>query len=160
MAISVENANLVWQKVNVALDSLGASGASRDIFRALKAHLSQVKGNKNLQFVPFTEAQCDAAGGTPIVDAACTLYGVFVKKENEGTDNLFGYYDDATNDTTAANALGFASLKVAKQEVPQIYPDGLPVATGITVTQYLSSSGIGAGDGSNGGNGFVIIGAA
>jgi hypothetical protein len=160
MAFSGTAANLNWQKVLIALDSLGANGFSRDTLRALKAHLSQVKGNPDLQFIPFTEADCDAAGGTAILTGACKLYAVFVKKEDEGTDNLFLVYDDATNDTTDANAVAALSLKDAKHEVVAAYPNGLSMATGILVTQYTSASGLGKADGSNGGNGFVLIGAA
>ena len=157
MAFSGQNANLVWQKVKISLDSLGAGKFSREAFKALKEHIAMKKGSATLQFIPFTEAQCDAAGGTAILSGACTLYGVFVKKEDEGTDNLFLVYDDATNDTTDANAVAAASLKDAKHEVALIYPNGLAMATGVLVTQYTSASGLGKSDGSNGGNGFVVI---
>lgn len=159
MAVSAENANLVWQKVSLALQALAASGFSQDQFRALKAYLAQVGGNKDIQFIPFTEADCDAAGGTVLLTGAGTLYAVFVKKEDEGTDNIFLLYDDATNDTTDANARIAISLLLAKQEGAVCYPAGIPLATGIVVTQYTSASGLGKADGSNGGNGFVIVGA-
>lgn len=160
MAFSGTNANLNWQQVKIALDALGANGFSQDAFRALKAYLGQVKGNPNLQFLAFTEADCDAGGGTVLLTGACRVYGVFIKKEAEGTDNIFFLYDDATNDGTAADAVVGLSVLESAQEAVAIYPTGLPMATGVLVTQYLSSSGLGAGDGSNGGNGFVLIGAA
>ena len=155
MAFSGEAANNVWQRVEIALAALEANSFTRDQFRALKAYLSQIKRNPNLQFIAFTEAECDAAGGTVKLTGAATLYGVFVKKENEGTDNTFFLYDDATDDTTAANARVGLSLLTAKQETAAIYPQGMPLATGVVVTQY--TVGIGATDGSNGGNGFVIL---
>lgn len=157
MAISTENANLVWQKVGIALDALGANSFSRAQFAALKAYLSQIKRNKDIQFLPFTEADCDAAGGTAILSGAGTLHAIFLKKEAEGTDNLFVAYDDATNDTTDANAILAASLKDSGHEVAVIYPTGLTLATGLLVTQYTSASGLGKTDGSNGGNGFAIL---
>ncbi len=159
MAVSAQNANLVWQKVAIALDSLGANSYSRDQFRALKAYLSQVKRNIDLQFVPFTEAQCDDADGTGILAGANTLYAVFVKKEDEGTDNLFFIYDSATVDTTTAEARIGLSLLAAKQEASAVYPAGLVMANGVTVTQYTTAGGLAGTDGSNGGNGFVIVGA-
>jgi hypothetical protein len=158
MAFSGSAANKVWQEVNIALDSLGASGMARDAFRALKAHLAQLKGNPDLQILPFTEAQADAAGGTAILSGACKVYGVYVKKEDEGTDNMVFLYDDATNDGTAGDAFAGLDLTLAEEEALALYPNGYAAATGIVVTQY--SDGIGATDGSNGGNGFVIIGAA
>lgn len=158
MAVSAENANLVWQKAQIALDTLGASGCARDAFRALKAHLSQVKRNPDLQLIPFTEADADAAGGTAILSGAGKIYAFYVKKEDEGTDNMVFLYDDATNDGTAGDAFAGLDLTLAEEEAFAIYPNGYVLGTGIVVTQY--SDGIGATDGSNGGNGFVIVGAA
>lgn len=158
MAVSVQNANLVWQKAQIALDSLGASGCARDAMRALKAHLSQVKGNPDLQFIPFTEVQADVAGGSVLLSGAGKVYGIYVKKEDEGTDNMVFLYDDATNDGTAGDAFAGLDLTLAKEEAFAIYPNGYVLGTGIVVTQY--SDGIGATDGSNGGNGFLIVGAA
>jgi hypothetical protein len=158
MAVSLVDANKVWQEVNIALDSLGASGCAKDAFRALKAHLSQVKKNPQLQFFAFTEADADAAGGTSLLTGAGRIYGVYVKKEDEGTDNMLFIYDDATNDGTAGDAAIGLDLTVAKEEAMAIYPSGYVLGTGIVVTQY--SDGIGATDGSNGGNGFIIVGAA
>lgn len=156
MAVSLVDANKVWQEVNIALDTLGASGAARDTFRALKAHLSQVKKNPQLQFIPFTEVLADVAGGSVLLSGASKVYGVYVKKEDEGTDNMVFLYDDATNDGTAGDAFLGLDLTLAEEEALAIYPGGYVAATGIVVTQY--SDGIGATDGSNGGNGFVIVG--
>jgi hypothetical protein len=158
MAFSPSDANKVWQQAAISLDSLAASGAAKDVFRALKAHLAQVKSNPQLQFIAFTEVDADVAGGTVLLSGAAKIYGVYVKKEDEGTDNMVFLYDDATNDGTAGDAVLGLDLTLAKEEAMAIYPNGYTLGTGIVVTQY--SDGIGATDGSNGGNGFVIIGAA
>lgn len=154
MALSLENANKVRQKTRGITLNAG-------VFYALKAlflHLAANKGNPDLQFIPFTETQADVAGGTVLADAACKVYFVYVKKENSATRNICFLYDDATNDTTAADARIGLDLNAANEVAFACYPDGNAFGTGVVVTQY--SDGVGATDGSNGGSGFVIVGAA
>lgn len=159
MALSLENANNVWHKVNSALGSADPGIVLQ--FKALKHYLSQhrVGGPRDLQFVPFTEAQCDAAGGTAVVDSAHTLYGIYIKKDTTATDNWFWLYDDATNDGTAADAMVSIPLLRASEQSCWIQPQGFAMGTGAVVTQYATDP-LGAVDGSDGGNGFLIIGAA
>jgi hypothetical protein len=156
MALAVESANKVWQRVNAALAN--ASPAAVAQFQALKRTLAQDYRNPDLQFVPITEAQADAAGGTAVMDAACRVIGVYLKKEASATDNWFWLYDDATNDGTAGDALVGLPLLEASKEVMFIAPAGVPAGTGIVVTQY--TAGLGTTDGSDGGNGFLILAAA
>jgi hypothetical protein len=165
MALSLENSNKVWQKVKAALTSgtnsasPGSNPAAYEAFDALRKYLATQKANPDLQFVPFTEAQCDAAGGTAVVDAACKVYGIFIRKENSATDNWFWAYDDATNDGTAGDARVSLPLLVALDQSFYINPAGLDMGTGVVVTQYATDA-LGAVDGSNGGDGFLVIGAA
>lgn len=156
MALSLQNSNKAFQKVNIALAQANPGIVSA--FRGLKEWLCQQKGNPDLQFVPFTEAQADAAGGTAVVDAACKLYGIYIKKENSATDNFFWAYDDATNDGTAADARVSLPLLVANDQSCYINPAGLDMAAGVVVTQYVTDA-LGASDGSNGGSGFLLVGA-
>lgn len=157
MALAVENANLVRQKVKIAL--MNANPVTQGAFKELLAYLATQKRNPDLQFIPFTEAEADAAGGTAKMDAACKLYGIYVKKENSATDNFFWAYDDAANDGTAADARVSLALLVANDESLYINPAGLDMAAGVVVTQYVTDA-LGASDGSNGGDGFLIVGAA
>lgn len=157
MALSLVDGNLAWQSVKIAL--MNANPAAQAAFGELKKYLAQQKGNPQLQFKAFTEANCDAAGGTAILDAAHTLYGVYVKKLASGTDNFFWVYDDATNDGTAGDARVCLALLVASQEAFAVYPNGLAMGTGAVVTQYATDA-LGASDGSDGGDGFVLVGAA
>lgn len=161
MAFSPSDSNQVWQEVKATLMlAKGANPVALAAFDALRRHLATQGGNPTLQILRFSEVDCDVAGGTALLTGACRVYGVFIKKEDEGTDNLFLVYDDATNDTTDANARIALSVLEALKEAYAIYPTGLPMATGVLVTQYTSASGLAKADGSNGGNGFVIIGAA
>ena len=156
MALSLENANNVWHKVNAS--AANAYPGDMAVLGALKRYLSQTLANKDLQFVPFTEVEADVAGGTAKVDAACKLYAIWIKKDTTATDNWFWAYDDATDDTTAGNARVHLALLIANAESCFIQPDGLPMATGMVVTQYTGP--LGTTDGSNGGDGFVLVAAA
>lgn len=155
MAVSLENSNLVWQKVKLLLAN--ANPAVQGQFKALKQYLTEQGGNANLQLFTFTEADCDAAGGTVKLSGACTIYGVYVKKVSAATDNYFKIYDDATDDGTAGDQIIALPLLGTTQIATQIHPDGLVFATGIVVTQHTTS--IGVTDGSDGGDGFIIVGA-
>lgn len=158
MAFSASDANKVWQQVQISLDALGASGLARDTFRALKAALAQTKGNPQLQFLPFSEADADVAGGTVLLSGACRLYGVYTKKENSATDNVTKVYDDATDDTTAGDDILALPQFEANVGSSYVNSSGIPMATGIVITQHTTVEG--STDGSNGANGFLIIGAA
>ena len=154
MALVLENANLTWQKVHKALAN--ASPAIRLAVRGLREYMANQNGNQDLQLFNFTEAQADVSGGTVLLSGACRVYLAFVKKENSATDNFTWIYDDATNDTTAANARIEFPLLIANDEQLYINAAGLTIATGLVVTQYTAPLGV--TDGSNGGDGFILVG--
>jgi hypothetical protein len=156
MALSLEDGNLVWQKVKIALAD--ANPAVHAAFAELKKYLAQQKRNPQLQFKAFSEAEADASGGTVLLDAAHRLYAVAVKKDATATDNYLKVYDDATDDTTAGDQIVALALLEASEWVIQIYPNGVPMGTGAVVTAHTTS--IGTTDGSDSGNGFIIVGAA
>lgn len=153
-ALSLVDANLAWQSVNIRLAS--ANPLIQQTFKSLKSYLSQQRGAKKLQYKAFTEADCDAAGGTVVLDAAHTLHAIYTKKENSATDNWFWAYDDATNDGTAADARVCIPQLVANEENCFISPAGIAMTTGLVVTQYVTDP-LGATDGSTGADGFVLV---
>lgn len=163
MAVSLQDANLVWQKVSKSLGnsggvSRGPSSAAAAAFRGLKEYLAQQGGNPQLQFFPIDEDAADVAGGTVLLSGACKVYGVYVRKLNEGTANTVKLFDDATDDSTTTDQRISIILGAANQEGFQIYPSGFSLATGIVITQHTTVEG--STDGSSGGNGFIIVGAA
>lgn len=152
LTFAVESANKVRQKTRMYT-------RSPLVFYALKAlflHLAQNRNNPDLMFVPFTEQDCDDAGGSPKIAGAGRIYFVYVQKENSATDNWFWVYDDDTNDGTAADAMVALKLDEANQEAMWAYPSGLIFGTGVLVTQYATDA-LGAVDGSNGGAGFILV---
>lgn len=156
MALTLQSSHLVWQKVAKALAN--ANPAAQKAFKGLKEYLATQGGNPNLEFYFFSEAQADDADGTGIVDAASELFGVYIKKANAATDNWFKLYNNATVDTTDGDAMVALPLLLANEEAFAIYPGGLDFSVGITVTQHTTL--IGTTDGSDGGDGFLIVGAA
>jgi hypothetical protein len=157
MALSNENANLVWQKVNIALDSLGAKGEVRDAFRALKAHLSQVKRNPDLTFVAISDLTADVVAA----DAACKIYGVFLKKQATATDAFYKIFNDAATDSSAEDAVVAVGLLVSGDQVVLQYPNGLDMTAGAVHGSYTAMAGAAGTTASttgDGPNGFVILG--
>lgn len=155
-AFAVENSNKTWQRVKAAL--AGANPAAVEAFAQLKMYLATQKKNIDLQFLPFTAAQAAAAGGTVLGSGTGTVYGWYVKKTATATQNTIKLYDDATDDTTAGNAIAAADLRAASTEVASIRPTGQALATGLVVTAHTTLLGTTDGSSANAGSGFVIIG--
>lgn len=159
-AFAGESSNKVWERVKQYLGAFDTNPGIASELKALKMRLATQGGNPTLQFLPFSEADCDAAGGTVLGSGAAKLHAVFIRKETgsgaSATDNFFWLYDDATDDTTDANGRLMLPLLIsAEDQQCWIHPVGLPLATGIVVTQYTGP--INKSDGSNGGSGFCII---
>lgn len=151
MALSLESAGRVRQKTYALTQDVSVYRALQAFFQYWATH----KGNADLQLLPFSEAECDAAGGTVKADAACTVHFVYVKKENSATDNYFKIFDDATDDTTTTDQRLALPLFIANESQVWQSNQGLPLGTGVVVTQHTTSEG--TTDGSDGGSGFVII---
>ena len=171
MALSLESPNLVRQKVYAALGGQGgpAGVASSTELSTSKQRLWWAtareffdqwvaQGNANLQFLPYDEAQADDADGTDLADSACKVYMFYVKKLNAATANTVKLYDNVTGDSITTEQTLSIPLDAANQEAMIIYPTGFSHATGVAVTQHTTIEG--SSDGSDGGNGFVVIGAA
>ena len=161
MALSLEATNLVRQKVYAALNGAvdNPSVKQKLWWTAAREFFNQwvTQGNSNLQFVPFSEANADAAGGTAIVDAACNVYLFYVNKRGtSATENHVKLYDDVTDDTTTTDQHVAIMLDAAGQEAMLIYPTGVSFPTGVVVTQHTTSEG--TTDGSDGADGFIVIG--
>lgn len=163
MALSLESPSLVRQKVYAALRGTNNPSAKHRLWwTAAREFFNQwvsEGANANLQFIGFSEADCDAAGGTDIatLDAAHKVYIVYVNKLNAATANTFKLFDDTADDTTAANQTISIPLDAVNQEAMIIYPTGFSHANGLVVTQHTTIEG--STDGSDGADGFIVVGA-
>lgn len=161
MALSLQSASLVRQKVYNALGGTNNPSTRQRLWwtTAREFFTQHVNaGNADLQFIPFAEADADAAGGTMLADAACQVYLFYVKKLASATENTAKLFDDATDDTAAGDQTLSIILGATGQESMQVYPTGFDMAAGVVVTQHTTPEG--TTDGSDGGDGFVVIGAA
>lgn len=161
MAVSLQDANLVWQKVKIALT--GANPAAQAAFAGLKMWLAQQKGNPQLQFIPFGDADLVQATGYTPVAAACTVYGVWFKKNGTGTGTGTDSWLTLANDTSnVTDATKFVALmtSLAGQEVFATYPAGLAFGTDLTISGETSAQDGTESTSGDSGSGFVIIGAA
>lgn len=151
MAVSLESAGKVRLKTyGLGLDPL-VYAQLKGFFQYWATH----KGNADLQLFNFSEAECDAAGGTAKLSGACTVHFVYVKKAASDTDNYFKIFDDATDDTTTTDQRLALPLFISGEAQVWQSNAGLPLATGIVVTQHTTSEG--TTDGSDGGSGFIIV---
>lgn len=173
MALSLQDENLVWQKVNKALgvQTAGTAGtsatpASQNTFRALKQDMATMRLAPQLQFVPFSYANITGATGyQPGIAQAFHLYGLYAKKTGTGTTGAFlDVFDAAAPSGALLRAAAYLSTGVsgggAGDEVAWVWPQGLAFATDVTIISATTSTGgtaiTGAGDIING---FLIVGA-
>lgn len=171
-ATSLQDPNLVWQKVTQALATQAGTGsqaaadpASLNAFRALKLQMATQKRNQNLQFVPFGEADIDAATGYAGPTGTFTLYGIWAKKSGTGTTRAFVQVRN-NNTVTGAGATGvLAEVGVfvnSGDEAVGIYPKGIAftATTGTVILSATTAGGTGpsTGDGDSQ-HGFLVIGA-
>jgi hypothetical protein len=162
MALSLQSASLVRQKVYNALAGTNDPTTKQRLWWAVAKefflqHAEQ--GNADLQFIPYSEADADDDDGTALADAACEVFLFYVKKIGSATTaNTVKLFDHATLDTTSTDQTLSIPLDDDSQESMQIYPTGFSHAVGVTVTQHTTIEG--ATDGSDGGSGFIVIGAA
>ena len=162
--------NLVWQKVNQALSTQGNSGvsgaaspASQNAFRALKLQLATQEGNAQLQFVPFGEADVDAATGFAGPTGVFTLYGMWAKKSGTGTTISFlNLRNGVSGGTGASGVLVSTKFSGPGDEGIYISPSGLPFGqtTGSLIMSVTAIGGSTATTGdSDSQHGFLVIGA-
>lgn len=173
MALSLQDENLVWQKVNKALSvqtagtaGTAASAASQNAFKGLKQNLATSMLAPQLQFIPISYANLTGATGYQAgISGAFHLYGFWAKKTGTGTTGTFLDVFDAESPVAAnfkfASVLTTGVLTGAVgDECIHIYPQGLAFATDITAIVATTATGgtasTGAGDIINA---FAIVGA-
>ncbi len=160
MALSLEVGNLAWQKVKLAL--MDANPAVQAMFAGLKTYLAQQKGNINLQFIPFGDADLVQATGYSPIGVGCTVYGVWIKKNGTGvgtsTDSWLTVGNAATNTVDATKFIALMT-QAADDEAVAVYPNGLVFGTDLTLTGETSAQDGTESSSGDSGSGFILIGA-
>lgn len=161
MSLSLENSLLVKQKVKMALAD--AHPAIQAQFTELLKFLSTQGRNPELQFVPFAAADVDTgADGKVLADAACKLYGVYAKRVSDvdTTAAFLNIADDATDNSTAADAVVVFRTNAASQIGAAVFPSGIAMAAGVVASATTAPAGTTESAATESSNGFIVIGAA
>lgn len=138
---------------------LDASPAIQNAFLDLKMYLATQGGNPNLQFASFSEAQAIANNGTDLIGGACTLYGVYAKgMRTTGTTAAFFAIHAAADNTATTTTILTERFKVTGQKFAAVYPTGVAVETGLTVSCATAVGGATESTTPDGAQGFVIVG--
>ena len=163
MALSLEDGNLVWQKVKLA--TVNANPAVQNAFAELKKYLAQQKRNPNLQFFTVKAADIDTgADGKVVLDGAGKLYGAYVKRVSDvdTTDSFIEILDDATDNSAPTTDI-VACLRLSgtsNEEAFVVFPNGADLATGIVVSATTTAGGTTESAATESANLFLICGAA
>lgn len=164
MAVTTESAGRVRQKAYGAVYGNGTTTLPNSPFNfyAMKVfflHMAMNKGNPDLQYVNVDGAFSSSDGGNNasqvLVNGACTLYAVFLRKRG-ATEAIF----KASNHASTAGTDGTQDLSIALTAagtVVEIYPDGRALSTGLTVTENTTRTGSTLTLLANRIDGFVIV---
>lgn len=155
-AFATENPNRVWSRVRVAL--AGANEASKRQFDALKLYLATQGKNPQLQYVSFTDAGLTTAGGVLLGSGKPRVYGIYIKKGATATKSYAKVYDDATDDTTAANERIALPLLAASEEVCYVSPTAVAFASGVVIGADTTIAGTTDSTAGDAGAGFILVG--
>lgn len=165
-ALANEGANLTWQRVQIFLLSNKADEAVQLQFKQLRMYLATQQKNPQLQFLSFADADITGAGGIQLGTGTPLIYAFFVIKNGTSgtgtaTASYVKLYDDATNDTTAANQRVILSLQAAADSAlyMQFNPAGTArFANGVVVGADTTANGTTDSTAGDAGPGFVLVG--
>lgn len=156
MAISTKSAFKAKREAFNVATLFGFSSSALQALSTLFQELSQKKGNPDLQVAVF-DLQTSAASDAVIADAACTIYGIFVRKTNATGAWLKGSDSATTSSSTAGEWTH--ELNAALQEVASVYPNGFAQGSGWTFGADTTAAGNTNSTAGDGPRGFVILGA-
>lgn len=166
MALVTQSAGLVRQKAYNSVYGNGTSTLPNSPFNfyALKAfflHLAANKNNPDLFYKNIDGALNSSDGGNTVsqvlVDAACTLYAVFLRKRGTVETIFKGSNNATTAATDGTQDLAFALTAAGTELI--VYPDGRALSTGLTVTENTARLTATQTLLANRIDGFVIVGA-
>lgn len=140
MALSTQAAVKAKRRAFSAIQTFGFSSAISQALSALFQELAQKYSNPDLQVV---EAVAASTTDAVVADAACKLYGVFLKGGASAADVRWADHASSANSPTTTLAIGIG------EQTAYIYPAGKAFANGLTFDE----------SGTGGPNGFFIIGA-
>lgn len=170
--VVTQSAGLVRQKAynavygggtRAALDGVVRPIQSPYSFYAIKSfflHWAANKGNLDLQFIPYTDAQQTTANGyQPLAAGAATVYVWYmIAHRTTGTTAAFQELVDDADDNTSTTVITAQRINAAGQEAIFVWPNGFPFATEITITSVTAIGGGTSSTATHGTDGFLIVG--
>lgn len=135
--------------------TLGFGSSAHQALSSLFQEMGQKKNTSQLQVLVFDQNSASAADSV-VMDAACTLYGIFTHKTT-ATAAWLKVSDNAT--TASSTAAEFMTKLAAKGESASYFPAGFALANGLTLRSDTTASGSTRSTTGDGPNGFIIFGA-
>ncbi len=158
MALTVQDANLVWQKVKIA--TANANPAAQNALAELKKYLAGPKRNPNLQFIPFTAEQAVTNLGTSLSIGASKIFAVYMKgRRTSGTTASFFAIHDAADNSASTTTTVSQKFNVTGQEAVYVNPNGFQLTTEAVVSAATAIGGATESSAADACDGFVIAGA-
>lgn len=171
-ALSTTGANIARQKAYNTVYGTGTvvTGASPSPntpynFYAIKAlflHLACNKGNPDLQFVPFGDADITAATGYSPITGAHTLYAVYAKSRTAPATGSAFLVNDAnapTGHTGVTTIKVMTQFSTGNQSFVWVNGNGIAMANTLSIASVTKAQTGTASATGDGGDGFCIIGA-
>ncbi len=153
MALTLETVNLVKQRTRWEVRKQGAMAALKALWLGL-----QQNGNPDLQYVAL-----DYTGNADqvIADVPCRLYAIYVKKPAASTVAAWLKFSDHATVAAASGDIVIPLIAdvAAGKEFALVFPDGLPLAVGLTTASHTTVDGNTDSADADSAAGFAIVGA-
>ena len=158
MALTTESATKVRQKTRMITRNSGVFYALKALFLQLAAN----KGNPDLFYKNIDGLAGSSDGGNSnsvvLVDAACTLYAIWLKKTGATATFFKATNHASTGATDGTQDLGY-KLTTSGEENLFLFPNGHALSAGLTISEDTTATGSTCTLAANKIDGFVIVGA-
>ncbi len=157
-ALANVGANQVWETAKILQLNAESNEAIQRVFKQVKLFLATQGKNPKLQVLEFADGDVTTAGGVQLGTGTPKVYAIYVKKGATATASYIKVYDDATNDTTAANHRLTLNMAAAGAEKFYFDPNPTAYANGIVVGADTTADGTTDSTAGDAGAGFLIVG--
>lgn len=162
--VVTQNANQVRQKAYAAVYGTSKTGklVSPYHFYSIKAlflHLAMNKGNPDLQYIPYGTADITTNGGyQPLGAGACTLYAWYgLAQRTTSVTASFQAIHDASDNSATTTTIATQLINLKNQSFMFVWPDGMPIATEVTISAATAVGGATESTASDATAGFLIV---
>jgi hypothetical protein len=155
MALSTQAQVLAYRRLGQWVSGQTERASTSQLLQALKSYISQNLGDIDLEVKPFTFL---TGTDTVIANVACKIYAIVLRKATAAAAYFKGS-DHATVSSSTAPEIELRQNTADKEDI-LIFPDGLAMANGFTVSSDTTSDGNTTSAAGDGAKGAVLLGAA